>query len=93
MFKLANGHRAAGIAVLCALQASLAHAISFSLPWGDGEAIEGVLNSTIVIGAAMRTQDRHTDYLGKANSTPTSAAVSIRPARVCFAIRAIRRSR
>lgn len=73
MTKLAKRHFAAAIAagaVVCALQVSPAHAISFSLPWGDDEAIEGVLNSTVVIGAAIRTQDRHTDYLGKANINP-----------------------
>ena len=50
-----------------ALYATAAQAVSFSLPWGEEGAIEGVLNTTVSVGAAIRMQDRHTDYLGKAN--------------------------
>ncbi len=51
------------------LTATAAQAISFSLPWGD-ESIEGVLNNTVLVGASVRMQDRHTDYLGKSNVNP-----------------------
>ncbi|MDD3763293.1 MAG: DUF1302 family protein [Nevskiales bacterium] len=61
---------AASIAFVMGLHAGAAHAISFSLPWGDQDEIEGVLNTTVMIGAAVRTQDRHKDYLGKANINP-----------------------
>ncbi len=78
MTKLANhchiaAVRAAAVAA-CILHLPAAHAISFSLPWGDDEAIEGVLNSTITIGAAVRTQDRHSDYLSKGNINPDVCA-------------------
>ncbi|HEX4896238.1 MAG TPA: DUF1302 family protein [Solimonas sp.] len=52
------------------LHAGLAQAISFSLPWNEESTIEGVLNTTVTIGASIRTEDRHTDYLGKANVNP-----------------------
>jgi hypothetical protein len=61
---------AAAVTLLGMVHAGAAYAISFSLPWGDDEAIEGVLNSTVMVGAAIRMQDRHTDYLGKANINP-----------------------
>jgi hypothetical protein len=57
------------IGAAAAFQAGSAHAISFSLPWGD-QVIEGVYNTTITAGASMRMQDRHTDYLGKSNVNP-----------------------
>lgn len=60
---------AAPIAAVLGLHAGLAQAISFELPWDDG-AIEGVFNTTITLGASVRTQDRHEDYLGKANINP-----------------------
>ena len=47
----------------------LAQALSFSLPWND-EEIDGVFNTTITLGASIRMQDRHEDYLGKANVNP-----------------------
>ncbi|MES0872781.1 DUF1302 domain-containing protein [Sinimarinibacterium thermocellulolyticum] len=70
MTMLAKRHIAAVLfAAVGTLSSKAAFAISFSLPWGE-ESIEGVLNSSIVIGAAVRTQDRHTDYLGKSNINP-----------------------
>lgn len=44
-------------------------ALSFSVPWGD-EEIEGVLNTSVVVGGSWRMQNRHTDYLGKSNINP-----------------------
>jgi len=57
-------------AALLGLHAGLAQAISFTLPWNDEEAIDGVLNTTITMGASIRTQDRHEDYLSKSNINP-----------------------
>ncbi|MFA5941557.1 MAG: DUF1302 family protein, partial [Sinimarinibacterium sp.] len=51
------------------LYGTAAQAVSFSLPWGE-DGIESVLNTTISVGASVRMQDRHTDYLGKANVNP-----------------------
>ncbi|MFC4252455.1 DUF1302 domain-containing protein [Sinimarinibacterium flocculans] len=67
---LANRRIASAVlAAACVLPYGSASAISFTLPWGE-ESIEGVLNSSVVIGASMRMQDRSTDYLGKANINP-----------------------
>jgi hypothetical protein len=70
MKMLANRHIASAVlAAACVLPCGSASAISFTLPWGE-ESIEGVLNSSVVIGASMRMQGRSTDYLGKANINP-----------------------
>lgn len=47
-----------------------AGAISFDLDFGDG--IRGTLNTTMTLGAAVRTQDRAADLVGKANLDPTT---------------------
>jgi hypothetical protein len=60
---------AAAMAAAVAFHSVPAFALGFSVPWGD-EEIDGVLNTSIVIGAAMRMQNRHTDYLGKSNINP-----------------------
>jgi hypothetical protein len=60
---------AAAMAAAVACHSVPAFALGFSVPWGD-EEIDGVLNTSIVIGAAMRMQNRHTDYLGKSNINP-----------------------
>ncbi|MEQ1439429.1 DUF1302 family protein [Fontimonas sp. SYSU GA230001] len=57
-------------AAMAALYGAAAQAVSFSLPWGEDASIDGVLNTTITVGASMRMQERHTDYLGKANINP-----------------------
>ncbi len=68
-----NRIRGVAFAVLAALAAVLqvapAYALSFTVPWGDQD-IEGVLNSSIVVGASMRMQGRSSEYLGKANINP-----------------------
>jgi hypothetical protein len=71
--KWAIGRQASALgaaAVVLALHAGSAHAISFSLPWGDDEVIEGVLNSTVTVGASMRAQGRASDLVGKSNLNP-----------------------
>lgn len=60
---------AAVVTAAGALYATGVQAVSFSLPWGE-DGIESVLNTTITAGASLRMQDRHTDYLGKANVNP-----------------------
>jgi len=47
-----------------------APAIDFTLPSWDDEQIEGVLNTTITAGAAIRTQARSSKLVGKANNNP-----------------------
>lgn len=68
-----NRIRGAALAALTAVGSALhvtpAQALSFMVPWGD-EEIEGVLNSTVLVGASMRMQDRSGMYLGKANINP-----------------------
>ncbi|HSW11420.1 MAG TPA: DUF1302 family protein [Solimonas sp.] len=46
-----------------------AQALTFDLPFGES-GIEGVLNTTVTVGAAMRTEKRANDLLGKSNVNP-----------------------
>ncbi|MDP9141954.1 MAG: DUF1302 domain-containing protein [Pseudomonadota bacterium] len=52
-----------------ALHTAPVHALSFTVPWDDQE-IEGVLNTSIVVGASMRMQGRANDLVGKSNLNP-----------------------
>jgi hypothetical protein len=56
-------------AALCLLSLS-ASAIEFNLPFGEGDGISGVLNTTTVVGGQMRMQGRSVDLVGKANLDP-----------------------
>lgn len=47
-----------------------AQALSFSVPLGDEDSVEGVLNTTITFGAQWRTQDRSNNLIGKGNINP-----------------------
>lgn len=60
------------IAVSLGLAAGSAQALEFELDYGEG--IQGVLNSTITMGAGWRMQDRAPDLLGKANINPDVCA-------------------
>lgn len=46
-----------------------AHAIDFSLPWGE-EGIQGVLNTTTSLGAQLRMQEQSEALVGKSNIDP-----------------------
>ncbi|WP_028009150.1 DUF1302 domain-containing protein [Solimonas flava] len=52
------------------LRAGTAEAISFSLPWDEATQIEGVLNTTVTAGVAVRMQERSDKLVGKANNDP-----------------------
>ncbi|MGH8444377.1 MAG: DUF1302 family protein [Solimonas sp.] len=65
-YALASAVVAAGLA----LQSGSAQAISFELPWNDELQIEGVLNTTVTAGVAMRMQDRSASLVGKSNNNP-----------------------
>ena len=51
----------------------LASAIEFSIPFNDDE-IEGTLNTTITVGAAMRMQGRSSRIIGKGDINPDVCA-------------------
>lgn len=57
------------LAVTLALSGSAAHALDLAFPLGD-EQIEGKLDTTITLGAAIRMQDRNVNLLGKADLNP-----------------------
>lgn len=57
------------LAVLVGSISPAVQAIEFSLPWNDN-SIEGVLNTTITVGAQWRMQNRSSDLVGKANLNP-----------------------
>ena len=56
------------IVLACSLFSTAASAITFDLDYGGG--IEGTLNTTVTLGAAIRTQDRHSRLVGKSNLNP-----------------------
>nr|MBV6630719.1 DUF1302 family protein [Oceanococcus sp. HetDA_MAG_MS8] len=59
-----------GSGLLCAaLFATPASALQFDLDF-FGQELQGVLNTSMTLGAAMRMQDRSQDLLGKANINP-----------------------
>lgn len=49
--------------------AGQAQALSFDLPVGDAQ-VEGVLNTTLTVGASVRMQSRSNGLVGKANNNP-----------------------
>lgn len=66
---VATRRTAACLATLAAvLAAPAARAIVFDLDIGDG--VSGTLNTTMTLGAGVRTQDRSIDLVGKGNLNP-----------------------
>ena len=62
---------AAGAALALGLLSGNAEALDFTLPWFSGEdTVEGVLNTTITVGAGWRMHDPSVDLIGKANLDP-----------------------
>lgn len=57
--------------LLPALLPLTARAITFDLSGFDGERIEGVLNTSITLGAGMRMQGRAANLIGKSNLNPS----------------------
>lgn len=62
-----RGNTAAAAALLLAVSPPL-HAYSFSLDYGSG--LEGTLDTVLTAGAALRTQQRSDELVGKANVDP-----------------------
>jgi len=66
------------LAMVLASQAGAAAAVSFSLPWGE-DGIEGVLNTTITAGVAVRTEERSESLVGKGNLDPNACGRTLDP--------------
>ena len=71
---LGVAQRCAAVALAAILLAPLeASAITFDTPIGD-DSLNGVLNTTVTIGAAWRMQGRASDLIGKSNLNPNVCA-------------------
>lgn len=57
------------VSVLLGALAGQVQALSFDLPVGDS-AVEGVLNTTLTVGASVRMENRSNGLVGKANNNP-----------------------
>jgi hypothetical protein len=64
-----SGAFRAVVVLSLATLATQAQALSFDIPFSD-QAIEGVLNTTVTVGAAVRMQGRSSGLVGKANNNP-----------------------
>ncbi|WP_243393499.1 DUF1302 domain-containing protein [Solimonas fluminis] len=65
-----HGWARIALALVLGGAASAVQALSFEMPGFGEQTIEGVLNTTITAGAAVRTQKRSSDLLGKSNIDP-----------------------
>ena len=63
-------HHSPLAALVLALAASPALAITFTVPADGDNTIDGVLNTTITMGAQWRIADRATELIGKGNVNP-----------------------
>lgn len=63
--------------------ATQAQALSFEIPVSD-QQIEGVLNTTLTVGASVRTQERSSKLIGKANNNPNVCAGALQSCQGLF---------
>ncbi|MGH8505094.1 MAG: DUF1302 family protein [Stenotrophobium sp.] len=69
-----SGSLKLGAALLLGAMMAPAWAVQFSLPFFGDQEIDGVLNTTITVGANMRMQKQSSDLIGKGHLNPNVCA-------------------